>query len=136
MTVLAQDVRDYLTDKLTPGALNDPTIEKQIIVAKLFIDDIKSGDLSDADYDTIVMVCAGYLSYRAYALELETARGDVPQSTWIQMNTLKEVCEQARTVASKSDGSEGAGIEGLTGAQRSELHLDRIAGSLPTDEDI
>jgi hypothetical protein len=136
MTVLAQDVRDYLTDKLTPGALNDPTIEKQIIVAKLFVDNIKSDALTDANYDTVVMVCAGYLSYRAYALELETAGGDVPQSTWIQMNTLKEICQQAQEIAAKSDGSDVAGIEGLTGAQRSELHLDRIAGSLPTDEDI
>ena len=131
MTVYIQDVRDYLSHRMKSGILGDETIQAQLETAGFLVRNTKSDDLSSADEDIVVRGVAGWLSYLAYTTEIETARGEVPETVWAHLDALEKVAKWLLDIAAKMSSTGAAGLEGLTGNQRSELHPERIAGSLP-----
>ncbi len=136
MTVQIQDVRDYLSHRMKDGLLGDPTIQAQLETADLLIRNTKSDDLSSADEDIIVRGVAGWLSYLAYTTEIETARGELPETVWDHLDALEKVAKWLLDIAAKMSSTGAIGLEGLTGTQRSELNIDRISGNLPEGIDI
>jgi len=136
MTVLVQDVRDFLSHKMKHGLLGEETIQAQLETADLLVRNTKSDDLTSADEDIIVRGVAGWLSYLAYTTEIETARGEVPETVWDHLAALKELAKWLLEIAAKMSATGAAGSEGLTGHQRSELNIDRISGNLPEGADI
>lgn len=135
MTVLIQDVRDFLSHRMKSGLLGDATIQAQLETVQFMVDSVKSSDLSSVHEDIIVRGMAAYLAYVAYTTEIETARGELPQSVWFHLKALKEISDILLALAGKPGSASAAlGAEGLTGTQRSELHTSRISGSLPEGE--
>ena len=134
MTVLIQDIRNFLSHRMKSGLLGEETIQAQLETAQFIVSNTKSDDLTEAEEDIVVRGVAGWLSYLAYTTEVETARGEVPETVWDHLNALEKLAKWLLDIAAKMSSTGAVGLEGLTGTQRSELNLDRISGSLPEDD--
>lgn len=133
---MPKDVREFLHTRLNPSLLPEETVDKQIKVATLLVDNNKSNVLSDTDRNTIIMIVAGWLSYRAYTVEVESTKGEVPRTMTTQLLALERLADRVLLIAAQMGSTGAEGIEGLTGDQRSELHDERLAGSLPEGQNI
>lgn len=131
MTVQVQDVRDFLTHRMKHGLLGDETIQAQLETADLLVRNAKSDDLTSTDEDIIVRGVAGWLSYLAYTTEIETSRGELPETVWDHLDALEKLAKILLNIAGRMSATGAAGLEGLTATQRSELNIDRISGNLP-----
>jgi len=136
MTPMPADIREFLSTRFTTTLLPEEVIQKQIDLATLIVANEKSSTLSSANEDLIITVYAGWLSYIAYCAEIEVKTGEVPQMMYAHQRTLERLAMKMLMIAALATATGYQGIEGLMGDQRSELNADRIAGSIPADEEI
>lgn len=93
MTVTVKDVREYLNN-LEASLVPDATVEKQIDVATTLVKREKSSRASSDDIDKAILTTAGYLTYNAYATQMERGEGAIPPPMLPHIERLKELMER------------------------------------------
>jgi len=88
-----KEVRDFL-NKMGENRVREDTVELMLRMAKIAVDNEKSSVANNDAVEAAVLSQAAWMSYLAYATEVERSVGEVPPSMLIHLEELKMLAER------------------------------------------
>jgi len=91
--VEASEVRKYLNN-ISIESITDDVIEIQLELANTKVEENKSESALEQTVEDAILTWAGYLSYLAYATNIERGVGAIPGPMLIHLDMLKAIADE------------------------------------------